>query len=1343
MKKILFLFSVLSGILLYSQNKIPKDNQYYFYENKGQIIDQEGKGNNEVKYLFISNGLNVQLKKNSFSYDVYQIEKINENSTKDEKQVLSYEKQDKLKYKYHRVDIDLIDSNSNPEIIAEEKSSDFENFYNIPAKPKGVLNVHRYQKITYKNIYSNIDLVFFKPKDTLKPIEYNFIVRPGGKISDIKMKFSGCQTLLKDEKVIMKLRFGEMQENIPLSWLLDGSSKKETSIKYKEIDKDVYGFLGAQNVYNKTLVIDPVPTPLWIKNLPNWVYQSNNYYRVLANANQEVYTSFTTLAKYNVATNTYNVLDANSQNYGYISKFDPLGNKIWGVFIGNHHNTTGSSDDTNMLKDIAINNNHEIYAVGHARDSSNGTNTITTPGSHKEHSSTVSQYYPSANVDSFIVKLNDNGIIIWGTYFGGDEADTINSIVLDSDQNLILGGKAVGNNGITTPNAIIPNNLNLYNGVSFIAKFSPNGQQIYGSYFNLREGIKKIDRDNANNIYVTGDVYRGYNTSGQGTIGTNQQGIIGEGNTYLAKLDNNFQFLWGTYYGGRNGYGLLYNSNEGVTTVSDLKVDKDNNIILLGNTDAREKISTPGTHQPQYPTNTGNDIYLTKFTPTGNQIWGTYFGASTNNNVNDDLAFALSVDDNNNLLFSGQTSNNINIATQNGYMPTNGGGYNSGFFTKFSTTGNQIWGSYFYSKINSIFAKANNIYTLGAIQNVNNFAKFYDCVAGISATSNSPVCPNSSLQLNATGGTSYSWTGPNGFTSNLQNPTIPNASAANAGTYTCQVTSTGGCDGSFTINVLVGDTSAPVANLINLSDITGDCHTVISNIPTATDHCAGLITATTTDPLSYSIPGNYIIHWMYNDGNGNISTQNQNVVVTSPALPTTANPAQTFCATGNPKISDLQITGQNIQWYNTAGNVLTPTTALVTGQTYYASQTINGCESNKVPVTVTVNSTPKPTANAAQDFCASANPTLANLVVTGNSLIFYNAAGNVLPITTPLVHGQTYYVTQTVNGCESEKLSISVTLSINNVPAGNYAETLCNNSTGNTMSVNLHSYEGNIINNPTNYIFSYSDITGNAIPNPSNYVLPIGTTVIHVKVATTDGCFTVIRLTLTINPKPSIDLPEKMDFCAGKTLTLDAGPGFKNYLWNTGATTQTIIVSTPGTYSVKVTNNFGCENTDIIQVSYSVLAQIVSVNVTNNSATVILSASGNYEYSLDNFIWQDSNVFNNLNLGQYTVYVRTKSGCIIGQKEFSIFSIPNTITPNGDGFNDTWKIAGLENYPGTEVYIYDRKGFMILKQTINKKPFEWDGKYNSEPVSTGSYWYTIKISDGRMYNGWLLVKNRN
>jgi DUF971 family protein len=79
--------------------------------------------------------------------------------------------------------------------------------------------------------------------------------------------------------------------------------------------------------------------------------------------------------------------------------------------------------------------------------------------------------------------------------------------------------------------------------------------------------------------------------------------------------------------------------------------------------------------------------------------------------------------------------------------------------------------------------------------------------------------------------------------------------------------------------VTVLDNIAPVANVSSLSAVSGQCSATVSSVPTATDNCAGTITATTTDALTYSAQGTYTIHWSYDDGHGNISTQDQTVIV--------------------------------------------------------------------------------------------------------------------------------------------------------------------------------------------------------------------------------------------------------------------------------------------------------------------------------------------------------------------------------------------------------------------------------------------------------------------------------
>lgn len=1307
MRKTLLFFTVVICGLVFAQKQHIQNNQYYFYENKGQIIDQDGRENTDVRYLYHSGGLNVQLRNHGFSYDIYETKKApNPNFSKHNRNGLTDQKAydpDEFIYEkqIHRIDIELLNSNQNSKIIAEGRSSDYDNYYNIPHKPKGITNVHRYHKILYKNIYPNIDLAFFKPDDTLKPIEYNFIINAGGKISDIKMKFSGAPALIKDGKLAMNVRFGEIHENIPNSWI-EGLRRENINVSFKDLGDQTFGFNSPVDSSNKIIIIDPVPTRIWGSYAGG---AGEDYGRVKTDSQNTVYVYGSTNSNTNFATSgTYQQNIAGGTD-AYLMKLTKTGQKLWGTYYG-----FGMTD---YFMDVDFDENFNIYAGGSVQRGLYNENIV-------------------------LVKFNNNGNLIFQKEFVSSREDKLYTVSYNQNH-VYIGGHAFSSD-FPTVNAIQPTkatpsgmsdgilaSLNSTNGnVDWATYFGGSDSstsifQIFSSVNDLEivgatqsVNIPMINPFQAVKAGVTDGIYLKLSKSGNILIRSSYYGEVGQDVIRQARIINNTLILAGEYTIPSPSGGIInkpgvwrINLTSNIITKSYFDfnpggqlfayTDVSGNVFFMGlhlQNFGQADISTPGAYMgiPAMYIAT----FLIKYNQNDIKEWGTYYTGNGATQLGE-----ITKDNEGSIYLTGMSSGNSSgIATPGTFQQSPGGG-------------------------NDMF-----------------IAKFQDCTSTAVIMSNSPVCTNSTVQLNATGGTTYSWTGPNGFTSNQQNPSIPNATAANSGVYTCQVSGSGACDGSFTVNVVVGDNLAPVPNVASLPAITGDCHTVITNFPTATDNCAGTITATTTDPLSYSVPGTYTIHWNYNDGNGNNTTQNQTVMV-NPVPAPTANVSQIFCATNNPKISDLQVTGQNIKWYDAAGNLLSSAVLLVDGQTYYASQTINGCESSKIAVQVTINNTPKPTGNTTQDFCASASPTLANLIVTGTSILFYNASGTIIPVTTPLVNGQTYYATQTINGCESEKLAIAVTLSINNVPAVNHTEVMCNSTTGNTMSVNLHSYEGNIINNPGNYIFIYTDSAGNVISNPANYTLNIGTTVITVKVATVDGCFTTIRLTLILNPKPFMELPEKLDFCEGKTITLDAGAGFASYLWSNGATTRTITVSAPGTYSVTVKNVFGCENTKSVQVAYSVLATIVGVNINNNTATVVLSENGNYEYSLDNFVWQDSNIFTNLNTGEYTVYVRTKSGCIIGQKKFSIFNIQNAVTPNGDGNNDAWKIAGLENYPGTEVYIYDRKGFVILKETITKKPFVWDGKYHQQPLATGNYWYTIKVSDGRVYSGWLLVKNRD
>ncbi|MCY2688763.1 beta strand repeat-containing protein, partial [Salinimicrobium sp. TH3] len=121
-------------------------------------------------------------------------------------------------------------------------------------------------------------------------------------------------------------------------------------------------------------------------------------------------------------------------------------------------------------------------------------------------------------------------------------------------------------------------------------------------------------------------------------------------------------------------------------------------------------------------------------------------------------------------------------------------------------------------------------------------------------------------------------------------------------------------------NVIVKDVTAPEA--ITLADVTGECSATVT-APTTSDNCAGTITATTDAPLTYNEQGEYVVTWTFNDGNGNITTVDQNVIVkdiTAPETVTLADVTVECSATVTaPTTSD-----------NCAGTITATTDALLT-----------------------------------------------------------------------------------------------------------------------------------------------------------------------------------------------------------------------------------------------------------------------------------------------------------------------------------------------------------------------------------------------------------------------------
>jgi gliding motility-associated-like protein len=333
---------------------------------------------------------------------------------------------------------------------------------------------------------------------------------------------------------------------------------------------------------------------------------------------------------------------------------------------------------------------------------------------------------------------------------------------------------------------------------------------------------------------------------------------------------------------------------------------------------------------------------------------------------------------------------------------------------------------------------------------------------------------------------------------------------------------------------------------------------------------------------------------------------------------------------------------------------------------------------------------------------------------------------------------------------------ISVTLSIFEGVTGtqNVSFSTCDVGNDGTEVIDLTQFD--VIANPDNYTITYYEdeqeaMDGNAtyIPNPATYEASTGT--IYVRIENENGCFAIAEINLDISGL-EVDLGEDFSMCEGE-FTLTASGDFSGftdvtYTWQRngdvldGETSNTLVIDEIGQYKVTVNTAEGCSGSDTVNVLQGEAPVITAITV--GPDFVIVDATGGvlpYQYSITGEVWQDSNQFNNLPAGIYTMYVKTAEGCVTTQ-EFAVFFMPTMFTPNGDGINDTWNIPGMEIYPGSNVVVYDRQGRLVYQADLNSNTI-WDGFYmNGQKAPTQDYWYIINVTDGRKLTGHITVKSR-
>jgi len=271
----------------------------------------------------------------------------------------------------------------------------------------------------------------------------------------------------------------------------------------------------------------------------------------------------------------------------------------------------------------------------------------------------------------------------------------------------------------------------------------------------------------------------------------------------------------------------------------------------------------------------------------------------------------------------------------------------------------------------------------------------------------------------------------------------------------------------------------------------------------------------------------------------------------------------------------------------------------------------------------------------------------------------------------------------------------------------------------------------------------------NAITDTTNYTntTPDNETLWYRIENTNTGCYAVDSINLIIYPSPEIVMDDTFALCAGQSMQIVAPAGFVSYAWSTGDNTQDITVTTPGTYTLTVTDNNSCTSSKDITIVASDAAVIDDIavkdfsEVNNNLITIYASGLGDYEYSLDGTNYQDENIFDGLFPGTYTVYVSDKNGCGVTTQEVDVLGAPQFFTPNGDGFNDYWQIINITKKTDSKINIYNRYGKLV--HTMGSSSEGWDGNLHGKPLPADDYWFTVTIIENdksKLHKGHFALK---
>jgi gliding motility-associated-like protein len=628
------------------------------------------------------------------------------------------------------------------------------------------------------------------------------------------------------------------------------------------------------------------------------------------------------------------------------------------------------------------------------------------------------------------------------------------------------------------------------------------------------------------------------------------------------------------------------------------------------------------------------------------------------------------------------------------------------------------------------------------------------------AGNNGPVCEGAALNLTATAagaGATYSWTGPNSFTANTQNPTIAPATTLATGTYSVTATLNGCTSAVSTTNVTVNASpAAPTATNNGPLCITNNLNLTASNIAGATYTWTGpaAYNSNTQNPTITNVTGaNGGTYSVVATVSGCNSQPGTTVVVIIPQAPApftgVNNPT---CTGGVINLTANAATATDYSWTGPnafTSNVQNPTinnATLANAGVYSVVATVNGCPSAVGTVNVNMNQQPStPTAGSNSPICLGndINLTTTSAVGANYSWAGPNAYSSTTqnPTITPSVSANTgtYTITITVPGCVTVFSTVDVkvvtppTVAIQAGPRN-----LCLGDT-------FHLYT---LVTPAGFHYTYSWTPAahlNFTNTPDVLFTAVANDTVRLVVTDDANCKGGDSAIFTVT-QPGKLLLQDATICPNDTIQLTATatnplasvkwtPNI--YISDTNVISPRVWPVTNIRYTLYAVDVAGCKDTGSLYVKVvpEALLHLPDSATIYPGQSYHITPGGNCLY----YQWTPSLGLSYDNISDptarpdfntiYHVLGTTENGCTITDSisirvaQNSIVDIPNAFAP-GTGANNKLKIiyegtASLKNFT-----IYNRWGNKVFETVdINEG---WDGKFNGEPQPMGVYIYVLE-----------------